>query len=526
MEGLLPIIKEKKNSRPITASLDPNSVDEFLRQQARLERLAESAINPPNAKTLHLEPIPHELFEIFNDGNEDTPMMDTTDMEIGLYPVGQLNILDDSDIDENTSAATEAPLINLDLTAYRKRREETNERLKQLMDMSRQEEVRASPVAEEGSTAVATTMQTPHPETLKTAPQQQASVIEETSNVPAAITTSKAGEPPTFDMSTAWFDNPQIDMTATTTTTTGSFNTPVYAYPDSMVPVFATAAQQSESDAISRSPSAQASMLFNMHLDKVISALNNPSVMVDTSSPEKWQLSGKYMFIQELLAHLGQQELTICIVTKDMEDEARLLDLVRDHLKLDCLRINIALDAWDGEYGLFIRTHKQQERIGAYADLVICLDVRVNEDNFVFSKIKNRNDQKPPVLWLVTMGSTESKAFYYLKDHGMLLTASKSNTEFKNLVLQPSEWPPSNECQKMTAVVASNVASWFLSKTKQNANYQFRSTTCLPQSYQLGTLLDLDNNNTQEIVDMDTSSDTDLIDVASMNAYIEKANSE
>jgi hypothetical protein len=553
--GLLPVIEEKENSRPITANLEPHVVDDFLREQARLERLSQSTINSPNAKQLYLEPVTHELFDLYSSINEDTPMTDATDNELDLFPVGQLNIMDESDI-EDTTTTTETPLLRLDLLAYRKRREETNQRLKRLMIVPGREEAtnkKTVPPATENDSVLPTTVEpTPltsaqitlqQPKTVPApalapvlqspelalvhAPQQLEPVTKEANNVP--LPTIAATEPSTIITATinttsAWFDNSQIDTT--TSSSTDSSKKPIYAYPDCMIPIFTTQAQQVESDLLSKSSSAQMAMFFSMHFDKTIGALNNPSVMVDAPSEEKWQLSGKHLFIQELLANLEQHNLTLCIVTKDMEDEARLLDLIRDHLKLDCLRINTAVDAWDGEYGIVVRTRKHQERIGAFADLVICMDVRISRDNEVFDKIKGANGQKPTVAWLVSLGSIESKVFNYLKDNDASFAASKSNMEFKKLILEPNEWPPSSECQKMNTMIADNVSSWLLTETKQSVDYQFRSITCLYQSYQLGSLLAENNDDTQDVMDMDISSDSELVDLTIMNTYIEKVKNQ
>jgi hypothetical protein len=522
--GLLPIIEEKENSRPITASLEPHLIDNFLREQARLERLSQSTINPPNAKRLYLEPITPEIFDLYGYINEDTPMTDATDSELCLFPAGKFNIMDDSDVDEDTFASPETPLLKLDLSAYRKRREETNERIKRLVAMSRQEEtakdVIAPPVTATITAPLALDQTTSkQPETIPVLVSEQPEVAnKEVSNeplqsIPTMITAMKR---PAITPTTAWFDKSQID-----TSNIESSKKLIYAYADGMIPIFTTSAQQLESEALGKSSSAQAAMFFNMHFERAINTLNNPSVMVDASSQEKWLMSGKYLFLQELLTSLEQQNLTICIITKDMDDEARLLDLMRDHLKLDCLRITTALDVWDGEYGVLVRTRKLQERISSCADLMICMDVRISRDNDVFDKIKNNNGERPPVVWLISLGSVESKAYNYLKDHNTTFTISKSNKDFKNLIMEPNEWPPSNCCEEMNIVVVNNVLSWLL--TKPSADYQYRSITYLPQSYPLGSLSP-EKTSIPEVVDMDISSDSELVNLTSMNTYIEKVN--
>ncbi|KAI8375324.1 hypothetical protein EDC96DRAFT_496816 [Choanephora cucurbitarum] len=275
---------------------------------------------------------------------------------------------------------------------------------------------------------------------------------------------------------------------------------PVYAYQSGILPIFCTPSQIQEAEETTLDSRAQAAMFFNTNFDRALKILNFPTSMIDMDLKEQWLQSGKAFVIQHLLSSLASHDMYIAIITKDMDDEATLYDLVRSDLKLACIRINHVLDeVWDGEYGILVNTKPKHQTVSTQqsfsrsADLILCLDVRIARKKEIFQKLNDRGqsgDTHPPVVWMIALGSVEMYAFDILKNHDLSPAVFKTES-FRSLFSKDNHWPTFEDVSFETSIktVASNLASWLIRSNAAKSNeYQFRSTQKLPQSFELGYL--------------------------------------
>lgn len=538
LEGLLPIIEKKEGSRPITFK-NKASIQALLNEEARLERLATRSENKdPNYHVL--EPIAHTLFDVFDVGTEKESAVDVTTPDfLHLIPVGTLSILSDPEpLDVNRV------IPQLDIKAYQERRKihtelimfpirldtegdahmsdaQEEEYLPNTQDVNQMIEsilgpdsamedvasttskvpsllptqVLAQPAISSPQPAIPSpqpitvvtqpvTIQPEEPVSQPTPPAQReatVTVVEPSSNEQTQAVTVSA------DRSNArWY----ADDTITTDDIASSEQ--IYVYGKDMIPIFATLNQQDQCEKTTRASQVTTS---SSNFDKPISILNFSSSL-DLAVDEQWNQSGKLMFLKSLLEGLFGKDLILLLIVNDLGEEEALVSLIGDHFKLDCVRLNYMLDEdWNGEYGVFVKTMvkvnqskglaKRGNKFTRAADFIVCMDVRVTRDNELFSKIIRRDDssEKPPIAWLVTLGSVEERIFKHLKENNAKYSKIKT-IAFKELLRIADDWPvdESSSTGKLNKTVAENVQSWLLTAGKDRPSYQYRSTLRLPKA--------------------------------------------
>ncbi|CDH49729.1 predicted protein [Lichtheimia corymbifera JMRC:FSU:9682] len=192
----------------------------------------------------------------------------------------------------------------------------------------------------------------------------------------------------------------------------------------------------------------------------------------DVTAADKWNGSGKTQFIRNFIDALNeaQMHMKLAIVTYDMNYESFFFNIVKRELGLPCERISSVLDeTWEREYGVLFPTSTAQSYGSNQptADLVIALDIRLRPNNPVFEKIEshsgNDND-RPPRLWLVTMGSAEMRAAQYMEN-------DTDRPEWDNewwcdapgyfdLVWKQNTWPTEEEAMTQRQHVVQSVMQW------------------------------------------------------------------
>ncbi|KAG2199251.1 hypothetical protein INT47_010626 [Mucor saturninus] len=273
----------------------------------------------------------------------------------------------------------------------------------------------------------------------------------------------------------------------------------VYAYEREMIPIFATLNQQDQCEKVTR---ASQTAMGSLNFDKPISVLNFSSNL-DLTVEKLWNQSGKLMFLKSLLKGLLGKDVIILLVAHDLGEEEALVNLFGENLKLDCVRMNYLLDDdWNGEYGVFVKTMlkvdqtketaKRGNDFSRSADLIICMDIRVNRNHELFSKVTRRNNDSaipPPVAWLVTLGSVEERVFEHLKKNNTQYSGSKT-PDLKELLRMSDDWPvdEAKSTAELNTMVAENVQAWLLSSGKDVGSYQYRSTVHLPKSIHYANL--------------------------------------
>ncbi|KAG1217186.1 hypothetical protein G6F35_009385 [Rhizopus arrhizus] len=269
-----------------------------------------------------------------------------------------------------------------------------------------------------------------------------------------------------------------------------STNIRIYEYLPQMVPIFATAEQAEECDKIAAAAKRTEATFYLSDFRKSIDCLNFTLSDYDNHAKDVWKISGKLQFLKEFLDHLKNEDLVIMVLTEGMNEETCMYDFIREDLGFACTRIgNVFDDEWDGEYGVFIKTKKSEENLrlsesGLFkplADLVLCMDITIESDLRTFLSLKRNDTEKPHVLWLVTIGSLEERAFKFLRESK--LTFSKCGERSKTLLLEDNQWPVRSDKESMmnNRLAALNLASWLIDY-KGAFEYQYRSTIQLPHS--------------------------------------------
>lgn len=300
----------------------------------------------------------------------------------------------------------------------------------------------------------------------------------------------------------------------------------IYGYEPEMIPIFATLDQQDQCEKVTR---ASQMTMGSSNFDKPINVLNFSSNL-ELSVEKLWTQSGKLMFLKSLLKGLLGKDVIVLLVAHDLGEEETLVNLLGEDLKLDCVRMNYLLaDDWNGEYGVFVKTMlkvdqskesaKRGNDFSRSADLIICMDIRINRNNELFGKITKRNNETTipsPVTWLVTLGSVEQRVFEYLKKNDTQYSGSKT-PDLKELLRMADDWPvdETKSTAELNAMVAENVQAWLLSPGKIGS-YQYRSIVQLPKSIHYGNLLKntITKSTEDEVVtsDMDITSDSEVLD--------------
>lgn len=523
-KGSLSIFEEAIHPQPII-SRTKTELEDLFNSTVRLERLKLKSINdnPPTKDRYFLEPIPREMFLMFAESENPTVEYDDSPNVMKLLTSGSLSVDNDEEINEDEEFKVNVTPCSLDLESYKKRREERNNAARMI------EAPPSATLASEDSVMTETSaVGTPAAAPAETAEEEFTLNTQDVNEMIESLigpNSAQSNEPqPTNSATTeeapavsapADLELPAVSALPAAIAITsinvdwiaedealqqvqdGSANKPVYTFPKKLIPVYPTIKQRLECDRTVVAARAKTNLFFNMHFEKSISALTLPSSDMDYTPEEQWRVSGKMMILNHLLRSLLGKDIILLIVVKDMGEEEMLIESIKETFKLDCVRMNYALENWEGEYGVFIKTKDQVDqqrgtaerssRFEPVADFIISLDIRAKSNEALSKKISKRNSTNPPpIANLITLGSVEERAFKYLEEHNMLLSDAKSD-EFKNLMREDNDWPEwdngaTTTVEELNVMVAENIKSWLLSIKRKEANYQYRSFTRLPRS--------------------------------------------
>lgn len=497
LDGLLPIFD--KNRKPASASWDISEFEKRIREQDRIEDLANKSINKPNSERLYLEPLPHELFKFTND-SEDEEMDEVVvvnEDQLVLEPFGHIDFLDGSDTD-TVVLPTEFPTIRLNISEYRQRRQKlgnaqtiyhTSEQGSTSIGTSTTE-----PVIENG-TAQAAMEHVQSTKTQITTPIQR-NTINLTSKSPAASSETQIIVPPsTKPTATTLFANLYDVSLMDSNIFSETAGPKIYAYPENIIPIFATPIQQSECDEDLSKDTRFYKVDFQHSLDVLSLPVNN-----DITE------SGKGLFFKNLLANLQDRDLTLAFVTTHFNEECLLSDTAKQ-IGLKCDRFSNILNVWEADYGVCVETKpvdplESSQRKFKPVDFVISLGATVDSKTIK----KMQATPETPVAWMITLGSVEQRLFDFMNQRQIKYPEIVEAEGFKELLQKKNEWPSYNQYtfQQLTCRVANHVGGWLNLPNK--SVYQFRSIEKLPLSYHFASFK---VQTQEEVEDMDISSDTE-----------------
>ncbi|CAO3688393.1 unnamed protein product [Rhizopus stolonifer] len=315
----------------------------------------------------------------------------------------------------------------------------------------------------------------------------------------------------------------------TRNTNGSSSNVKIYEMGTHMIPIFATSEQAKECDKISDLAKKRSDISVGSEFRKSIDCLNLTLKNYTNMSENPWVVSGKLQFLKELLDSLTEEDFSLMILTESLGEECYIHDLVSENLGLPCTRVgNILDDQWAGEYGVFIKTNKIRSALSPFengssipnVDLILCLDITIENDLQIFSRLIRKGNEKAHVLWLVSVGSLEERMFRYLYEQD--LSFSKSGMKAKEFLTQDNQWQTTSDEETLARnrLIALNLCSWLVDH-KGIDTYQYRSTIKLPFSKFQATVKPSDSATDKMIQavittqeqsgsDMDTGTDEEL----------------
>ncbi|KAG1451548.1 hypothetical protein G6F56_008056 [Rhizopus delemar] len=300
------------------------------------------------------------------------------------------------------------------------------------------------------------------------------------------------------------------------------------SYPSQMVPIYPTPEQSQECDAVAGSI-MQSKIDHGLGFRKSIDILNCFFADLDTDSENFWKLSGKLQFIKEFLDASINQNLTIVITTKGLNEESLVYHLVNDCLRLACTRIgNVLDDRWNGEYGVFLKTKKTEQEednrsiirlFKPEADLIIFMDITIDRSGLeAFTAIEKTGNEKLRTLWLVTLGSFEERAFRLMQEKS--LSFSECEESMKEILCKDNVWPKQHD--GLNKGVALNLLSW-LHKAEHTVEYQYQSTIQSGDLIASNTVFEnyvAENSNTENVQDTTSPMDIDSTSNGQINEPI------
>ncbi|KAI9276114.1 hypothetical protein BY458DRAFT_506424 [Sporodiniella umbellata] len=298
-------------------------------------------------------------------------------------------------------------------------------------------------------------------------------------------------------------------------------------YPSQMVPISATPEQIQECDFVTRS--ARGSEIEpDLALRKSIDSLSCAFVDFLSSPEDVHKVSGKLVFISQFLNSLKNKDLTIVIVTQDLNEESAVFYLVNDKLSLSCTRLgNVVDEGWNGEYGIFLKTKKSdgpmRSVIGLFspmADLTLCLSIALDSNLPIFSSIKKNEKESAPVVWLIVAGSFEEKAFRLMKQEG--LTFSQCQNKMLDLLCLDNQWP--KELEQLNKNSIHDLASWVQSKKNTVYSYSLESLSVpTPEVSVLDAASDMDIDSDIEMEHVNETVIRAAPPSAALSDYISKS---
>ncbi|CEP11701.1 hypothetical protein [Parasitella parasitica] len=479
ISGLYPIFE--KNRVPASASWDLTELENHIRERDHIEFLANKSINQPNAERLYLEPIPLELWEPLL-SKSDNEMKDATpanEDRLELLSVGRFEFLYESD--EEVEEPPKVPSALLNISEYQKRREQ--QRLFQLVPPNSFLSTTSGiqPVVDSNDT------QTTIEHALTSGEQPNSDLTSTT--VPSIDSVMRQSA------ATTLFANLYDDSLMDTTKLSERPGTKIYAYPENIIPIFATPAQQNECDQHLKNDSR----FHKVNFQNSVQTLSFP-VSGDIAE------SGKGLFIKNLLTNLQDRNLTLALVTAGFNDECSLSDGIKQ-LGLRCDRFSNIFRDWEADYGVYVET-KPLESSGSLqrkfnqADFVICTGATI--DSGTIKRLQST--PQTPVAWMITVGSIEQRVSEFSDQHQRGYPEITNLGEFEELLKVANKWPVYDHYtfQELTSRVANHVSGW-LNLSGKSA-YQFRSIEQLPLSYHYASFK---VQAEEDVEDMDISSDNE-----------------
>ncbi|RCH88429.1 hypothetical protein CU098_007029, partial [Rhizopus stolonifer] len=503
--------QDSKFIEPIL-SQSKSDIEKQLKEQAKIKRDLNKSRKEDQSTELTLKRITRGDFNVFK-ATEESEEESEVESEDGLrlIQVGSLSVLHD--------IAEPKLLFQVDVPSYQKKRRRIEEELPGLFGIS----VFSPSIERVTDTAIGNTTDTivenitDPAETDRehvTDQESSAQTIEEGSTVKTTVM-ARVNE---------WHAESDITRNANGS----SSNVKIYEMGINMIPIFSTSEQAKECDKISDLAKKRNDISVGSEFRKSIDCLNL-TLKNYTNVPENpWAVSGKLQFLKELLDGLTKEDFSLIILTESLGEECYIHDLVNESLGFPCTRVgNILDDQWAGEYGVFVKTKKSKSALGPFengsstpnVDLILCLDITIENDLQIFSRLTRKGNEKAHVLWLVSVGSLEERMFRYL--HEQSLSFSKSGKKVKDFLTQDNQWQTTSDEETLARnrLVALNLCSWLIDH-KGIDTYQYRSTIKLPFSKFQATIKPSDSatDKIQAVIttqeqsgsDMDTGTDEEL----------------
>ncbi|KAI8641936.1 hypothetical protein BD408DRAFT_417372 [Parasitella parasitica] len=403
-------------------------------------------------------------------------MKDTTppnDDRLELLSISRFEFLYESDNEAEDSS--KAPTAILNVSEYRKRREQN---LSQPLFITPSIE----PVVNNN-------------ETQTTIDQVPASDQQPTADV--TLTIAPAIDPLVKKPSaTTLFANLYDDSLMDTSMLPEGPGAKIYAYPENIIPIFATPTQQSECDQHLRKDFR----FYKINYQDSVHTLSFPA-SADMSE------SGKGLFIKKLLTNLQDRNLTLAFATTDFNEECLLSDGIKQ-LGLRCDRFSNVLRDWEADYGVYVETKRLNssseslQRSFNQADFVICVGATIDSDTIK----RLQATPQTPVAWMITVGSVEQQVFEFNAQHQKRYPEIANLKGFEELFKVANKWPVYDQYtfQELTSRVANHVSGWL--NLPDKSVYQFRSIEQLPLSHYFSSFK---VQTEEDVEDMDISSDTE-----------------
>ncbi|KAI8984333.1 hypothetical protein BDF20DRAFT_859313 [Mycotypha africana] len=306
-------------------------------------------------------------------------------------------------------------------------------------------------------------------------------------------------------------ENITEDLSKQTTATTK-----IYMYQPHIIPIFATSQQRNFVDAnLAKGLTVQ----WKNQCHEIIDYLNAPSTF--PLNPRDINISGKLMFLKNLLDCLADTDRMLAILVRGLEEESAL-EIWMEQLNLQHAKMsNMGDSSWEGDYGILVKTKRQQDstsiklkRLTDGLDIILCMDARLNQAPSTFLRnMKSRRGKVAPIAWLITMGCIEEYIFRSLMDMTESVSFESAlrlhSERLKPLLKEASAWPQHEKYRDeiLTQFVADHVAQWIQLEEKSHPeDYQFRTTLELPRATHKANLFSPSTDEATEIISQPIST--------------------
>ncbi|GAN04931.1 hypothetical protein MAM1_0077d04398 [Mucor ambiguus] len=460
--------------KSVSANWDLADFQKRIRERDYSNLLVNTSVNKPNADRLYLEPVPHGLFRpLFfeeDDGGDDSMegVISTNAERLELSDAHHIAFTVDAAIPAIEAPVTE-PLVRLNMAEYRGRR-------KELLESNNSAEINTlmRELVEPDNAVLNDNINNPTIQQIRP-PQKQPVVNKVPAPIPAFATVSSA---PTATKSTATV--PFTDLYDASLMDSNIFTKhagpKIYAYPNQIIPIFASPAQQMEC----ANDATKDIRFLKVNFTETLNVLS----LSGNHQPKE---VGKGLFLLKLIEKLGDRDLTLALITPTLNEESLLCETARI-TGLRCVRFSNILDDWNSDYGVYLETKTSSIADPSKcnfkpADFVICVGAAAKRSTV--NKVKATPET--PVAWMITLGSAEERLFEFMGRRNIEYSECTDEEDFRNLLLTPNTWPSYEQYSfhDLTFRVVDSVSSWLNLLNK--SEYQFRSIEKLPLSYHFAT---------------------------------------